>query len=121
MPISPTYLHKKGLSQIFFERWDDGVTELTLSPVLQWQSAGAGAWGLFAVGLRPERPPESIAFPKADPSQLFRTGFQAGFLSVGGCAGGRNSEPRPDNQPKTTTGPRISCNLERRKPHEVGV
>jgi hypothetical protein len=50
MPISPTYLHKKGLSQIFFKRWDDGVTELALSPVLQWQSAGAGAWGLFAVG-----------------------------------------------------------------------
>ena len=30
MPISPTYLHKKGLSHIFLEWWDDGVTELPL-------------------------------------------------------------------------------------------
>ena len=53
--VGPTYLHEKGLSHIFFERWDDGVTELALSPVLGWQSAGAGAWGLLAVGAPRDR------------------------------------------------------------------
>ena len=33
--------------------------------------------------------------------------------SWGSATWTRNSDPHPDNEPWTTTGPRISCNLER--------
>ncbi len=62
---------------------------------------------------RPGRPTESVTFPKADPSQRVGTGFLAAFLSARGFVGTRNSDPHPDNGPWTTTGPRITCNLER--------